>query len=52
MRLDTNNDVSYAERRLKPHSANGYYGSKQFPLGIQPVIDNFERKLQSEMNKI
>jgi len=52
MRLDVNNNLYYAERRLMPLSPDGYYGSKQFPLGAGGVIEKYERKLQSEMNKI
>lgn len=49
---EINNNAQYAERRLMPLSPDGYYGSKQFPAGAQPIIDKYDRKLQSELNKI
>jgi len=49
---EINNNAQYAERRVQPLSPDNYYGSKQFPAGVQPIIDKADRKLQSELNKI
>ena len=49
---EINNNAQYAERRLMPLSPDGYYGSKQNPAGVQPIIDKYDRKLQRELNKI
>lgn len=49
---EINNNMQYAERRLSPLSPGGYYGSRQNPAGIQPIIDRYDRKLQSQLNKI
>ena len=49
---EINNNAQYAERRVSPLSPDGYYGSQQFPAGVQPIIDKADRKLQSDLNKI
>lgn len=53
---EINNNMQYAEHRLQPAYVNDkgvlISGSFQFPAGIQHIIDRYDRKLQSQLNKI
>jgi len=53
---EINNNMQYAEHRLQPAYVNEkgvlISGSFQFPAGVQPIIDKYDRKLQSDLNKI
>lgn len=53
---EINNNAQYAEHRLQPAYVNEkgvlISGSFQFPAGVQPIIDKYDRKLQRELNKI
>lgn len=47
-----NNPTEYAEIRLSPYANNGQIGSKQMPAGIYPIIQKYEKRLQSELRTI
>lgn len=54
--LITNNMADYADIRLSAYEYNPEFGmiagSKQYPLGVQPTIDKYKRKLEIELKKI